>query len=210
MTEDPRATETRRRLIEATIETIRTQGIAKLSARTIAATGKVNQALIFYHFGSVDKLLGEACMASAGERVDEFRERLQTVTTFAGLVEVGRDLHAEEQTRGNVKVLAQMLSASQNNPELAEFTGKAIRLWTAEVEQVLRRLLTGSAFDGIVDPPVLAQVVSASFVGLEMVDATDDSETPMAGLDQLKTFAEAIDGLGPIAKRAVRSTLKPR
>lgn len=210
MTEDPRATETRRRLIEATIETIRTQGIAKISARSIAATGKVNQALIFYHFGSVDKLLGEACVVSAGERVDEFRERLATVTTFGRLVEVSRDLHAEEKTRGNVKVLAQMLSASQNNPELAEVTGKALRLWTAEVEKVLTRLLAGSAFDGIVDPPALAQLVSASFVGLEMVDATELVDTPLTGLDQLMTFAEAIDGLGPIARRAVRSTLKPR
>jgi len=61
VSDDPRTLATRRRLLDATMQTIREQGMAKLSARTIAATGSVNQALVFYHFGTVDGLVAEAC-----------------------------------------------------------------------------------------------------------------------------------------------------
>ncbi|EWM11480.1 LOW QUALITY PROTEIN: TetR-family transcriptional regulator, partial [Kutzneria sp. 744] len=56
--------ETRQRLIDGAIETIRQHGIAGTSARTIAATAGVNQALVFYHFGSVNDLLKAACLAA--------------------------------------------------------------------------------------------------------------------------------------------------
>ena len=73
MSDDPRTLQTRRRLVDATMQTIREQGIAKLSARTIATSGGVNQALVFYHFGTVDGLVAEACRVTTAERVDRYR-----------------------------------------------------------------------------------------------------------------------------------------
>jgi AcrR family transcriptional regulator len=49
--------DTRQRLIEGAFETIRRHGVAGVSARTIAGVANANQALSFYHFGSVDALL---------------------------------------------------------------------------------------------------------------------------------------------------------
>ena len=48
------------RLIDGTLTAIRTHGIAGVSARSIAAAAGVNQALVFYHFGTKDVLLAEA------------------------------------------------------------------------------------------------------------------------------------------------------
>ena len=45
---------TRARIMAATLETIRREGIVGASARAIARTGKFNQASIYYHFGSID------------------------------------------------------------------------------------------------------------------------------------------------------------
>ena len=45
------------RIVEAAIETLKTEGFAGASARAIARTGGFNQALVFYHFGSVNELL---------------------------------------------------------------------------------------------------------------------------------------------------------
>ena len=64
--------DTRDRLLQGTIDALRTQGIAGVSARTIAAAAGVNQALVFYHFGSVDELLAVADRLvdrAAGRRV---------------------------------------------------------------------------------------------------------------------------------------------
>ncbi|TMD18757.1 MAG: helix-turn-helix transcriptional regulator, partial [Chloroflexi bacterium] len=48
---------TRERLVRAALTTLTQQGFSGTTARAIARTGKLNQALIFYHFGSVDRLL---------------------------------------------------------------------------------------------------------------------------------------------------------
>ena len=49
--------DTRAVLIAAAIDTLRESGFAAASARRIAAKAGCNQALIFYHFGSVPDLL---------------------------------------------------------------------------------------------------------------------------------------------------------
>jgi hypothetical protein len=82
-------TSTKAKLLDATIETLRTHGIAGISARTIAATAGVNQALVFYHFGSVDQLLAAACTTATAERVAVFRDRFAEVGSLRELLAVG-------------------------------------------------------------------------------------------------------------------------
>ena len=81
------------------------QGIAKASARTIATEAGVNQALVFYHFGSVDELLAAACEHGARQRIAAHRDALAAVKGVAGLVSLARSIHAQEQAAGNVETL---------------------------------------------------------------------------------------------------------
>ncbi|GAA1892607.1 TetR/AcrR family transcriptional regulator [Lapillicoccus jejuensis] len=211
MPEDTRTESTRRRLVEATMETIRTQGIAKVSARTIAAAGDVNQALVFYHFGTVDSLVAHACVTSTRERVENFRPRFEAVPSFAGLVALGREIHDEEAALGNVTVLAQTLAGSQANPALAAATGESLGLWRTEIERTLTRLLAGSPFDELVAPGLLADVVTSAFIGLELMVPTREGEnvpSTIEALDRLEDLARSIDGLGPVARRALRGALR--
>ena len=62
--------DTRSKLIEGATQTIRSHGIAGVSARTVAAAAGVNQALVFYHFGNLDTLLTEACLEATRRRVE--------------------------------------------------------------------------------------------------------------------------------------------
>ncbi len=110
-------TDTRQRLIEGAIETIRRHGLACTSARSIATTAGVNQALVFYHFGSVHDLLQAACLATTQARVESFAERLDQVTDLRQLLALGRALHTEERAQGNVMVLAQMLAGAAGLPQ---------------------------------------------------------------------------------------------
>ena len=52
--------DTRVKLQKATAEALRESGIAGLSARTVAARAGVNQALVFYHFGTMPELVQAA------------------------------------------------------------------------------------------------------------------------------------------------------
>ena len=49
---------TKARIVAAAIETLKTDGFAGASARAIAKAGGFNQALVFYHFGSVNSTHG--------------------------------------------------------------------------------------------------------------------------------------------------------
>ncbi|MFB9908667.1 TetR family transcriptional regulator [Allokutzneria oryzae] len=202
--------DTRQRLVDGTIETIRAQGIAAVSARAIAATAGVNQALVFYHFGSVDDLLAQACQVTTECQVALFRERFAEVDSFAGLLALGRQLHEEESAQGNVTVLAQMLAGAQRDAKLAAATGSAVRLWVTEIEHTLRRLLAGSPLADVLDPADLAPTVAAAFVGMELFEPVDPEATgsALAALDQLAKIVEALDELGPLARRLVRAKLR--
>lgn len=212
MSDDPRTLQTRRRLVDATMQTIREQGIAKLSARTIATTGGVNQALVFYHFGTVDGLVAEACRVTTAERVDRYRDALATVTSFGALLDVADRVRADEREAGNVAVLAQVLAASHGNPALAAAAGEAIGLWSAAVRPALQRLLETSPVGELFDADVLTDLASSAFVGIELMEPTrpHDAAAVEDPLARLRPVAELLDGLGPIARRAVRSVLRGR
>lgn len=202
--------DTKQRLIDGAIETIRTHGIAGTSARTIAATAGVNQALVFYHFGSVHDLLRAACLAATEARIVSFAERLDRVADLRELLALGRGLHAEERGHGNVAVLAQMLAGAQTDPAYAEVTSAALRLWIAPVEGALNRLLAGSPVAEVIDTAGLARAVSAGFVGLELYEGVDPDGAAAAldALDQLAVLVEVVDDLGPVARRALRGKLR--
>lgn len=167
----------------------------------------MNQALVFYHYGSVDDLLTAACRASTAERVAHWSARLAGVGSLRELLEVGRALHEQERELGNVSFLAQMLAGAQTDERLAAPTAGALQLWVDEIEPVLRRLLAGSPFAEIADVPGLARAVSAAFIGLELYDGVDRAaaDRAMSALDQLAVLIEIVDDLGPIARRALQS-----
>ena len=97
--------DTKQRLIDGALTAIRTHGIAGTSARTIAAAAGVNQALVFYHFGSVAELVEAALPDSSADLAsrDVPQPSSTTVTSFTDLLTLGRELHAgPSATAGNV------------------------------------------------------------------------------------------------------------
>ncbi|SHN00685.1 TetR/AcrR family transcriptional regulator [Cryptosporangium aurantiacum] len=204
------AEDTRQRLIDGAIETVRRNGIAGTSARTVAATAGVNQALVFYHFGSVADLLNEACRSSTAADVARYRDRFAAIRTLRELLTLGRELHADQRERGNVTLLAQMLAGAQGDERLAVATREAIQLWVREIESVLRRVVTGSPIEAVVDVSGLAHAVSAAFVGMELFEAVDSagSSAALDALDRLGILLEVADDLGPVAGSALRRRIR--
>ncbi len=202
--------DTRDRLIDGAIATLRSRGIAGTSARTIAATAGVNQALIFHHFGGMDALLAEACRRTTERRIARYRDRFATVTSLRELLAVGREIHTAERAEGNVAVLAQLLAAGQTDPALGQVTAGALNLWVAEIEPVLTRLMRRSPLAPVIDPPSLSRAVSAAFIGLELYEGVDAAggSTALQALDQLGALVDLIEDLGPLARRAMRSRIR--
>ena len=111
--------ETRGRIIAAAVETLNAVGIVGASARTIARTGDFNQALIFYHFGSVEGLLVAAAKTEGVARSARYAEKFGQVSTIAELVTIARSVHQQEQSDGAVNVLSQLLAGSMSPSRVA-------------------------------------------------------------------------------------------
>jgi AcrR family transcriptional regulator len=197
--------DTKQRLLDGTLETVRRAGIAGVSARTIAAAAGVNQALIFYHFGSVEKLLEATCRQATEARVALYRERFAAVGSLGQLLAVGRELHEAERAAGNVAVLAQLLAGAPGQPKLAAAVAAGIAAWTTEIETALTRVLEGSPLAVVADVPGLARAVAASFVGIELYAGVDAQAATAAleALDRLSILIDVFDDLGPAGRRAL-------
>ncbi len=201
---------TKQRLIDGTLETIRASGITAVSARTVATASGANQALIFYHFGSVEELIAQACITATEARVTHYRARFAGVSTVGELLELGRTIHAEERAEGNMAVLAQTLAGAQGGGRLAEATRQALDKWVHEVRSTLDRVLAGSPLLEVADTQGLAHAVSAGFLGLTLFESVnpEGSEQALEALGQLAVLIDVLEGLGPVATRAMRAKLR--
>ncbi|MBE7190144.1 MAG: helix-turn-helix transcriptional regulator [Jatrophihabitans endophyticus] len=194
----------------AAVAVLRDEGMAGLSARTVAARAGVNQALVFYHFTTLNGLVDEACRQTVDDSVEFYRTRFAAVDSLVELLHAGRELHERERAAGNVALMAQLLSGAQRDDVLGDAARYAMATWNREIEVVVRRVLATSPLVGIADPAGLARAVSASFLGLELYEGVD-REGALAALDaleQLGVLVEVVDDLGPVASRALRARMR--
>src|SRR5438874_13398816 len=91
---------TRKRIVQAAVETLKREGFAGTSARAVAKTGGFNQALVFYHFGSMSELLLAALDETAGQRMARYRQALADVADLPRLVELAGSIFREALDAG--------------------------------------------------------------------------------------------------------------
>src|SRR6476660_627490 len=97
--------ETRRRLMDAAMQTLREEGYVGTSARAIARRADCNQALIFYHFGGVPELLLAALEAATEERKQAYQQAFAEVGSLAEVVAASRRMHEEDVASGAMQIL---------------------------------------------------------------------------------------------------------
>jgi AcrR family transcriptional regulator len=191
-----RASATRERIMEAALETLREEGFAGTTARSIAARGGFNQALIFYHFGSVANLLLEAFRRTSEAQLARYREAAATVTSLSDLVEIARRLHAEDLESGSVTAVTQLMAAAASDAELGHAIMDRFEEWMRLVQDALTRSVEGHPLGGLVPPREAAYAISAMFLGIELMTrlAPERSAAP-ALFDMMATLATLIEQL---------------
>jgi AcrR family transcriptional regulator len=200
---------TRARLLQAAADVVREQGIAAASARSVAARADVNQALIFYHFGSVPALLRDACNDALDRTIESYREAFDRVTSLPQLLDLWRDLRRRELANGNVAMMGQLMAAGARDPLIGEAAKYGMDRWTEALQTVLARLLNGSVLADATDAGSLARLVSASFVGIVLYESIDDGGAAEAAdaLERVGVLLDAAADLGPVTRRLVRAKI---
>lgn len=180
---------TRRRIVEAALETLRSEGYAGTTARAIAARGAFNPALIFYHFGGVDELLLAALDASSEERLAHWREALDGVDSATALIETMRRLYDEDRHAPHVTVVQELINTSAFSDKLGPELMRRMQPWLEFAHEVIARVVGDSPLRRAVDTRDLAFALIALYLGSEQVA-------------RLQGDASRIDSLFAAARRA--------
>ncbi len=195
------------KLKQAAVTTLVERGIAGTSARTIAQAAGVSQGLVFYHFDSVTGLLAAATGEMAARRAADNRRQLAGIDSLTGLAELARQLHEQEQQARNVTVMAQLLAGAQTNPELAPIARTNYQLLADEVHAALDRLLADHPVAGELPAAALADLVSATFIGVQLLPDQEHTQEVEPLFDALVELAEIVDAFrdaGPVVTAALR------
>ena len=188
-----RGAETRERLIDGAIAVLRTEGFAGATARAVAGAAGCNQALVFYHFGSVQTLLVAALATVSERRAAAFGPLLDAIAGPDDLVAAAGEVHRADLESGNVAVLAEMLAGAGSDPELARQVAECVRPWFGVARASVERAIPGNVLDSLLGAEEAAYAVVALFVGMELLSRLDP------GADRTEAL---LDALGRLARLA--------
>lgn len=188
---------TREALITAAAEALRDVGFAQASAREIGRRAGCNQALVFYHFGSVVNLHLAALDRVSAQRHERYRAAVERAGGELGaLLGTARNVLAEDLDQGHVAVLATMIAAAQSTPGLGPQVAERITPWQQFAADSLRDAVSGVPFGGKLPADDLAHGVVALYLGLEMLASLDgDREAATRLFDHADRVASRIPRL---------------
>ena len=160
-------------MLDAALETVRRDGFARTSARAIARTGNFNQALIFYHFGSVNDLLLAALDGISRERMLRYQEVLPEASGLVELARLARQLYLEDVDSGHSTVLAELFAACSADAGLRDQMLMRMQPWLQFTEDLIRRFMENSPFATLIDFRSAAGAVLAMYVGVDLLAHLD-------------------------------------
>jgi AcrR family transcriptional regulator len=180
---------TRQRIVDAALETLKKEGFAGATSRAIAREGGFNQALIFYHFGSLDGLLLAALDHTSAERLERYRKAVDEADSAEELADVAASVYAEDRDRGHMTVVSQMVAGSVARPELAHEVVARMEPWIELCEDALRKALATTPAAEVVPLRDLAYAVVTFYLGLNLLTHLDQdrerTEAVVASLEKL-------------------------
>jgi AcrR family transcriptional regulator len=192
--------DTRDALIAAAIEVLRESGFAAASARRISQRAGCNQALVFYHFGSVTDLQVAALEEVSAQRMAAYRGLLDHTSTLAELAAAARMVFEEDLDAGHVRVLTEMISGAQSVPGLGERVAAVLSPWREFAVTAVQDVMAASPVGPVVPPEQVAHAVVAGILGLEMLASLDgDRGAALALFDRAREMGDLLDRLRPVA-----------
>jgi AcrR family transcriptional regulator len=185
-------------MIQAALETLKAEGYAGTSARAIARRGGFNQALIFYHFGSVNGLLLAALDYQSAVRMERYRAAVDRARTLEDMLDVAMRIYREDLEAGHMTVLSEMVAGSMAHPELKPEISARLEPWIGFTEGAIKKALAGSPLRPALPSREMAFGLVAFYCGVNMLV---NLERDRKEIDRLFQTAR---GMAPLIKRVLR------
>jgi AcrR family transcriptional regulator len=174
--------DTRRRIVDAALETLKQEGFTGASARVIADRGGFNQALIFYHFGTVNQLLLAVLDETSKRRLAAYQTAVEQVTTLPELLQTATRLYREDLAAGHITVLNELIGASLAYPELRPEIAARVQPWVRFAEDVIVRALAGGPLAELIRSGDAAFATVSLYLGMQMLTHLNGDTTAAESL----------------------------
>lgn len=192
----PDRTATQQRIVGAALESLKKDGFAGTSARSIARRGEFNQALIFYHFGSLHSLLLEGLRESSEDRLAAYAEAVAGCEGLEDLARVARETYSQDVESGHVTVVSEMIAGSLTHPELRSPIAELMEPWLDFSQSIVEKYLGNSPFGALLPPRAVAHAIVAFYLGLEQMSHLNGSKSEAEPL--FEAGAQLASLLGPM------------
>jgi AcrR family transcriptional regulator len=197
--------DTRDKIAQAALETLKSKGFVGCSAREIARTGSFNQALIFYHYGSVQSLLLAVLDRVSEKRMAAYGAAFERAETIPELAALARTIYAEDLDNGYVTVLGEMVAGGASDPDLGAEVVLRLQPWIEMVRLKVDQLFAGSPFEPLIPSRDIAFAIVALYLGIDMLSHLDGDHAPAESLLDLGVrLAPLVGMLLPSAAREQR------
>jgi AcrR family transcriptional regulator len=165
--------QTRRRLLDAAIATLDRDGYGGATARAVAAAAGCNQASIYYHFGGIAELLVAALLDSNERRFAAYRAALEPLDDPREILAAWEQLHEDDVRSGHIGAMTELVGATGAEPRLREGVTAAMGAWREFISATITRALAPRGLDGAFPVGEAADVILATFLGVELLGHLD-------------------------------------
>jgi AcrR family transcriptional regulator len=184
-----RGGDTRGQLLAAAVSVIAEDGWAAATSRAVAGRAGVNNAMVHYHFGSIDALRRAAVWhAMEAEMAGPMAAMLEAGDLLEGITEAVGWLVAEGAGAPGNRVLAEALVQSLRDAEIRDGLGQALHAFREVLTSRFSEEVTAGRLRRDADPAALAVIFGALIDGLLLHVFTDPA------LD-VRSPTEALAGL---------------
>lgn len=163
---------TRAALLTAARECLVEVGFAGATAREIARRADVNQALVFYHYGTVTDLLVAVLDEVSARRMTAYRPLLDDAETLADLFDAAGEVMASDLANGDLAVLVALMTGSRSTPGLGEQVTARLEPWRAFARDAVRKAAGWLPLGQFLPVEEVADALVAGILGLELLTHT--------------------------------------
>ena len=186
----------REQIVRAAIAALLDVGFSRASTRAIAAKGGFNQALIHYHFGSLNALRLAAIDHTSAIRMQRYRSAIEEATTLEEMVDVAVTIYREDLESGQMTMISELIGGSLSEPELAKGIVERMQPWIAFVEEVIDKIVRESAFESMIPKREAASALVAFYMGVNLLTRLEPDRSNVDVLfETARRFAPMISPL---------------
>jgi AcrR family transcriptional regulator len=192
------AASTKERIVEAALLTLKEEGFAGTSARAVARRGGFNQALIFYHFGTLTDLLLAALDKTSRDRMNRYTVAMSRSDSIEAKIQTAAELYAEDLASGHITVLSELVTGSLSRPDLGPEVGNRLEPWVDFAEQAIKEVAGDTPLSKLLPSRTLAFAVVALYLGVDLLSHLDgDNSRAKALFDAASRLSPLLDQLVP-------------